>query len=431
MTHMRNLLAIAALLFASPVTAQVQGGSGQSDAVAATSLDLSRACPTGTATAQCPDGSVIEMPIGNGQGVVAADITGLTGSGATIVVERTVGAIWTARNLLVTGSAGAFAPSVTQDASFTLNTVGSRAIRFRVSAAGSGTARISAAATANSSVIQFGTSLPAGNLTIGKTILPDGAATSALQQSILTALGSPLQQGGAVSITGSPSVTVSNLPATQPVSGSVSVTGTVPVSGTFWPATQPVSGAVTVSNFPASQAISGTVGVSSLPAIPAGTNAIGSVAVSNLPATQAITGSVAATQSGQWSVGITGTPTVSVGNFPATQPVSGSVAIAGTPTVSVSNLPAVQAVTDVGVSNFATNSVAVGTTATLVAPARAGRRSITLYPTSNTTYFIASSATFPANPAPLGNGAIVTLPTSAAIYARGASGMTIAYVEMY
>jgi len=44
-------------------------------------------------------------------------------------------------------------------------------------------------------------------------------------------------------------VSVTNLPATQPVSGSVSVSNfpaTQPVSGTFWPTTQPISGSVSL-----------------------------------------------------------------------------------------------------------------------------------------------------------------------------------------
>jgi hypothetical protein len=61
----------------------------------------------------------------------------------------------------------------------------------------------------------------------------------------------------------SSTVSVSNFPATQPVSGSVSVSGSVTV-GNF-PATQPVSGAVSVSNFPATQPVSGTVAVSNFP----------------------------------------------------------------------------------------------------------------------------------------------------------------------
>jgi hypothetical protein len=50
-------------------------------------------------------------------------------------------------------------------------------------------------------------------------------------------------------VEGTPAVSVSNFPATQPVSGTVSV-------GNF-PATQPVSGTVGVSNFPASQPVTG------------------------------------------------------------------------------------------------------------------------------------------------------------------------------
>lgn len=93
-----------------------------------------------------------------------------------------------------------------------------------------------------------------------------------------------------VDATVSGSVSVSNFPATQPVSiasaidvntttadavtASINQTGTandvdanitnasIPVTGTFWPATQPVSGTVAVSNFPATQPVSGTVSIS-------------------------------------------------------------------------------------------------------------------------------------------------------------------------
>lgn len=59
---------------------------------------------------------------------------------------------------------------------------------------------------------------------------------------------------------GTPTVSVGNFPATQPVTGTVNVgnlPATQPVSGTVnvgnLPATQPVSGTVTVGNFPATQ----------------------------------------------------------------------------------------------------------------------------------------------------------------------------------
>ena len=75
-------------------------------------------------------------------------------------------------------------------------------------------------------------------------------------------LGGALQ----VSVKNEPTVSVSNLPATQNVSGSVSVSNL--------PATQNVSGSVSVSNFPATQAVSGTFWQATQPVS-------GSVSVSN------------------------------------------------------------------------------------------------------------------------------------------------------
>jgi len=104
------------------------------------------------------------------------------------------------------------------------------------------------------------------------------------------------------------SVSVSNLPATQPVSGTVAVSsitsalpagtnaiGSVSVSSitSALPVGTNAIGSVSVSNFPATQPVSGTVEVSSITsALPAGTNAIGSVSVSNFPATQPVSGTV-------------------------------------------------------------------------------------------------------------------------------------------
>jgi len=120
--------------------------------------------------------------------------------------------------------------------------------------------------------------------------------------------------GVAILISGS--VSVLNFPGTQPVSGTVSIStlpgspaqdgtdatgvaqvaggvgirgwlssiynrlsGTLTTSVSNFPATQPVSGTVSVSNFPATQPISGSVAVSTLPGSPAqdGTDATGVV----------------------------------------------------------------------------------------------------------------------------------------------------------
>lgn len=63
------------------------------------------------------------------------------------------------------------------------------------------------------------------------------------------------------------SVTVTNLPSTQPVSGSVAVNNL--------PSTQPVSGTVGVNNFPATQPVSGTVTTNpNLPVVSATSSAL-------------------------------------------------------------------------------------------------------------------------------------------------------------
>ena len=115
------------------------------------------------------------------------------------------------------------------------------------------------------------------------------------------------------------------------------------------------SGSVSVSNFPATQPISG------------------SVSVSNFPATQPVSGTVTANQgaantsANSWPVEITdgtnviGTPTHPVKIDPTgttTQPVSGTVAISGTVpvsgSVSVSNFPATQPVSGTVTANVGT-----------------------------------------------------------------------------
>jgi hypothetical protein len=77
------------------------------------------------------------------------------------------------------------------------------------------------------------------------------------------------------------SVGINNFPVTQPVNGTVSIGNTPSVSVSNFPATQ----AVTVGNFPATQPVSGSVSISNSPA----------VTVSNFPTTQPVSGSVSIT----------------------------------------------------------------------------------------------------------------------------------------
>jgi hypothetical protein len=190
-------------------------------------------------------------------------------------------------------------------------------------------------------------------------------------------------------------------------------TGGNSVSVTNFPAVQPVNGTVNVGNFPSTQSVSITS------PLPTGTNALGSVTVTNFPATQPVSGSV------------------SVSNFPATQPVSGSV--------SVSNFPATQTISGSvsitgtvstiarGTGSMATGQVAItgGAAAVQVVAARSTRRSVTIVPTSQFTYFYGNAGVTQTTGAAAPNGAAITLETTAAVFVVSGSGGTMTFVEHF
>lgn len=87
-------------------------------------------------------------------------------------------------------------------------------------------------------------------------------ALDALPVRITNGATSPVPVTGAVSVSGTPSVTVSN---TVPVTGSVSVSNTVPVTGSVNVTnTVPVTGSVNVTN---TVPVTGTVNVGSMPPV--------------------------------------------------------------------------------------------------------------------------------------------------------------------
>ncbi len=175
------------------------------------------------------------------------------------------------------------------------------------------------------------------------------------------------------------SVTVSNFPATQPVSGTVSLgagaaaIGSVTVSN--FPATQPISGSVSVSNFPTSQVANLTYN-STAPTITSGNTSslqgdvngnlkvvlsgTSTVSVSNFPATQPVSGTVSL------GAGAAAIGSVSVSNFPATQPVSGTVSISGSVAVTGAFFQATQPVS-IAATVATTNAQDISSTATPVA----------------------------------------------------------------
>jgi len=81
--------------------------------------------------------------------------------------------------------------------------------------------------------------------------------------------------------------------------------------------------------------------------------------------------------------------------------------------------------------NLVTGQVAVGTTSTLVVAARAGRKTVTLTPTSSTVYYIGNTGVTTANGMYVAAGGTVTLTTTAAIYAVGAAALTISFGETF
>lgn len=211
----------------------------------------------------------------------------------------------------------------------------------------------------------------------------------------------------------------------------------VTVQGIAGGTPQPISGSVAVSNFPATQPISG------------------SVSVSNFPATQPVSGTVAATQSGTWTVAVSNFPatqtvsgSVSVSNFPATQQVSdagGSLTIdspqipaslgAKAGTASLSVVPAtdsVQTTIERGSPSIATGQVAVSQgTAIQVVAARAGRRKVTLSPSTNIGYLVGTTGLTSTNGFAVLSGGAITMDTTAAIFVIAGNNGTMTFMETF
>lgn len=183
---------------------------------------------------------------------------------------------------------------------------------------------------------------------------------------------SPVGVTGTVTVSGS--VSVSNLPAVQPVSdngssltvdGSVSVLNfpvTYPVTGTFWQTTQPVSGTF----WQATQPVSGTVTAN----LASGTNNIGDVDVAS----------------------VTGT------------------------------------------GSIANNQVSVTTSSAQVVAARAGRRALIIVQHGTTDVYLGTGTVTTGNGLLLKGtaGASISIPTTAAINGIVATGtQTVSYLEVF
>jgi len=86
-----------------------------------------------------------------------------------------------------------------------------------------------------------------------------------------------------------------------------------------------------------------------------------------------------------------------------------------------------------GSPSIATGQIAVGTSSTLVVPARTGRLAVTITATSAVVFYVGVNGVTVANGAYAGGaaGASITIPTQAAVYAIGASALTVSYLETF
>lgn len=231
--------------------------------------------------------------------------------------------------------------------------------------------------------------------------LPAGASTAALQTqpgvdigdvtiNNTSGAGAVNIQDGGNSITVDGSISVSNFPATQPVSGTVAATQsgtwtvqpgntanttawkvdgsavTQPVSGTFFQATQPVSGTVTAN--------AGT-----------GNFTVVQATAANLNAT--VTGTVAATQSGTWNItNVSGTVSLPTGASTAEkQPALGT---AGSASADVITVQGIAGMTALKVDGSGVTQPVSGT----VAATQSGTWTVQPGNTANTTAWLVKEA---------------------------------------
>jgi hypothetical protein len=86
-----------------------------------------------------------------------------------------------------------------------------------------------------------------------------------------------------------------------------------------------------------------------------------------------------------------------------------------------------------GAPSIATGQVAVGTTATPIVPARAGRLSVTITATSAVVFYVGASGVTAANGhyVAAAAGASVRVDTAGSVFAVGASALTVSYLETF
>lgn len=133
------------------------------------------------------------IPLSGGRNAVGLTINGLTGSGATITVERSNdgGTTWTSANTTESSASGSLSSAITANGQARVGVAGATNIRLRVSTAGTGNATVAYNATTAAGPVFFTSYLPS-------TTTPAAGVIGAVAGQAST----PVQQGGTIAASG-------------------------------------------------------------------------------------------------------------------------------------------------------------------------------------------------------------------------------------
>lgn len=126
-------------------------------------------------------------------------------------------------------------------------------------------------------------------------------------------------------------------------------------------------------------------------------------------------------------------PTTGGDVVPATSATDGSTRNTGVNGTGVATAANPVPTATYGAATFATNQIAVGTSATQVVAARAGRMAVTITMLGAGDLYLGAAAVTIANGTLLlgTKGSSVTIPTQAAVFGIGAAGQSVSFIETF
>lgn len=343
--------------------------------------------------------AVYAIPMSAGRNALGLTISGLSGSGATITVERSNngGTTWTNANTTESSATGSLSATITADGQARVGVAGATNIRLRVSTAGSGTATIAYNATTASGPVFLTGYLPSYSAPDGRII---GGVDSRFINGTAISTGSGTTDAGTQRV----SLATDGIPQVQGnVANGATDTGNPVKIGARVSDNPPTLTANTRSD--AFIGTDGTLRVS----IRAPTYNL----IQNLPA-------------GQISY-----PTNSTGT-------AGYITMNGLYVYNGSDMSVVRGnnqgmnVNAIGGAAIATGQVSVGTSPTLIVAARPGRQEVTVTPTASTVFYVGATGVTTTTGLYVPAGQSVTIKTGAAVYGVVASGtLLVSEIELY